>query len=366
MNVYHHRLSLLREKIRSLSLDSLFITTPSNILYTTGIQQLDGSHECSALITHNNFYVFVHSTFLGEAESQIKNGIIVPITHENPLSKYLEKIVKEEEIKTIVFEASDVTVTQFNRLNQVVKNITWKETGGIVEGIRQIKDSQEIEYIRQAAKITDDAFSYILPFVKEGAEEKAVALELELYLKKNSDGLAFPVILASGPGSASPHYTPRRKKIKKGEMILLDFGARIEGYCADMTRMVFIGAADEQYKKAYNTVLRAETKAIDFVIEQYKKGVGTKEIDAVARDYILSNGFPTIPHGVGHAVGIDIHEAPRLSPIDASILKPGMVFTIEPGIYTAGWGGIRIEDLFAWTDKDIEILSKSPKDLIEV
>jgi len=367
MREYHQRLAALRQKIRTLAIDALLVTTPANIFYLTGIVQLEGNRECSALVSEKNFHIFVHSTFFEEGKSQVKNGHVISIDGKHPLAMRLEQIGKKEHVATIGFESSDVSVAQYNRLKQLIKTITWKETVGLVEEIRQKKDANEIDHIREAAKITDDAFAYILPHIKEGVEEKDIALELEMYLKRKSDGLAFAPIVASGVGNASPHYISRRKKIKKGEMVLLDFGAKMSSYCADLTRMVFIGNPDKQYKKIYKTVLQAQEKAIAYVLKKQQEGkIATKDVDEIARSSILKDGYPNIPHGLGHAVGIEIHESPRLSPIDQDMLKPGMVFTIEPGIYIPNWGGVRIEDLLAWSDKGIEVLSRSPKHLLTI
>jgi Xaa-Pro aminopeptidase len=241
--------------------------------------------------------------------------------------------------------------------------VRWQRTKGLVEDLRVIKNETELEDIRKAAKITDCAFDFIKGKIKKGASEKELALELEYFLKKNADEAAFPPIVAFGKNAAIPHYLPtNNQQLTTNNLILLDFGAKIHGYCSDMTRVVFFGEPSSKHKLVYKIVLAAQEEVLK-TLNKYTAISGMK-LDKIARQFIKKHHFPPYPHGLGHGVGLSIHEDPRLKIASKHILRPGMVFTIEPAIYLKGWGGIRIEDLLVIKEKGVEILSRSTKSLV--
>jgi len=215
-----------------------------------------------------------------------------------------------------------------------------------------------------AARIADKAFNRICKLIKPGITERDIALELEFYMKKlGATSTSFTSIVASGERSALPHGTATDKKIKEGEFLTLDFGCVYNGYCSDMTRTVVIGKANERQREIYSVVLEAQEKALKYI----KPGVKGCDVDRVARDIIKEKGFGQyFGHGLGHSLGLEIHESPRLSPTSNDILQEGMVVTDEPGIYIPDFGGVRIEDLVLVTATGFEVLSNSPKELIEL
>lgn len=373
MTNYNRRLKLLQNKLATLHLDALLVTSQTNICYLTGIFPLADARELAALVTHDELYVLVRSTYTQEAIKYAKSGRILEINVSTKLTGHLQTIANANKLAAIGFEGNDLTISTLSQFRKVLPTIDWRETTALVEELRQIKDHEEIASITRAAEITDDAFEFILTRIRPGVSEKDIALKLEFFLKKHAEGIAFTPIVASGIGSASPHYISSAKKIHRGDMVLLDFGAKVDGYCADLTRVVFVGTADEKFKNVYQTVLEAQKQTLDvlarhaeFISASPKKmpETLTKDADTVARQYILDKGYPDIPHGVGHSLGLDIHELPRIAPTDTSVLKSGIVFTIEPGIYLPGWGGVRIEDLMTITSQGIAILSKSTKELL--
>jgi Xaa-Pro aminopeptidase len=222
--------------------------------------------------------------------------------------------------------------------------------------------------------------------IKKGITEKELAYELEYLIKQKGADISFPPIVAFGANSSIPHHQTSDKRLKANSIVLLDFGAKLGSYCSDMTRTIFFGKANNKFKKMYKTVLDAQKKAIEKLShlgggrlarrslgeagmdssEVNSRGIKASVIDKIARDYIIKQGFPTIPHSLGHGIGIEVHEPPRLSPTSKVGLKPGMVFSIEPGIYMPGFGGIRIEDLVVLENKDPRLLTHSPKELIEI
>jgi Xaa-Pro aminopeptidase len=218
--------------------------------------------------------------------------------------------------------------------------------------------------IKKAEAIGDAAFSEILPYIKPGTTELEVAARLEFIMKmKGVQNLSFPSIVASGINSSMPHAVPSQKKIETGDFVTLDFGCTCEGYCSDMTRTVVVGKASDKHKEVYQLVLEAQMAALDFI----KAGYQGKEIDKVARDIIYKAGYEgCFGHGLGHSVGLNVHENPRLSPMEEEIIQEGMTETVEPGIYIKGFGGVRIEDLVVVTGTGCENFTHSPKNLIEL
>ncbi len=225
------------------------------------------------------------------------------------------------------------------------------------------------EKVKKACQITDLAFTYILPKIKLDISEIKLAKEIEGFMKGSGAGIAFPTIVAFGDHTSSVHHPTGRRVLKgRGVFIMLDFGARYKNYCSDMTRTLFLGEASSKQKEIYKIVLKAQQKALRYIKDQLKTGnqIKVAEVDMKARQYILDKGFPTIPHSVGHGVGKKVHEKPKISYKSREILKKGIPFTIEPGIYIKGFGGVRIEDVYVIEGNKVKQLTKSPKELIEI
>ena len=369
------RLTQIQHNLKEHKLDGFLITSQPNIFYLSGIPPLQDAKELTAFITSNNLFVFVYSTYKEEASKYIKHGTLVELSNHVKLTDLVQKIISKENLRCIGFEAYDVTYSFYSSLKKKVQSIDWKPISNLIEKQREIKDEGELTSIEKAVHIADQAFSSILAKIKPGVLEKDIALELEVFLKKNSDGIAFSPIVASGHASASPHHISGNKAIKQGEMVLLDFGAKVNGYCSDITRTIFIGKATQRFRNVYQTVLSAQQKTLDYVRKHYDNiyyhsktdaQILSREVDRVARNYIVEKGYPTIPHGLGHSLGLEIHESPRLSPSSDEVFKQGMVFTIEPGIYIPGWGGVRIEDMVVLEKNSIRLLTQATRTLIEV
>jgi Xaa-Pro aminopeptidase len=231
----------------------------------------------------------------------------------------------------------------------------------MVGTLRLIKDEHELAEIRKAVVIADEACDYIRDVVQTGMSEKEVAWELESYIRTNgAEAVAFNIIVAAGPNGAKPHAVPQDRQIKGGEPIVMDLGARLDGYHSDLTRTICLGEPPGQLREIHGIVLQAQLAAE----EQAKPGMTGREIDAIARDVIAKAGYEEqFGHGLGHGVGLAVHEGPRLSLQSEHVLKPGMLCTIEPGIYLTGWGGVRIEDIVLFKEDGVEVLSKARKEL---
>ena len=223
-------------------------------------------------------------------------------------------------------------------------------------------NSDEIEYMRKAQALTDVTFEYILDYIRPGKTEKAIALEMEFYMRKRgSEGIAFDFIVVSGENTSLPHGTPTDRVVQKGDFITMDFGAKVQGYCADMTRTIAVGAVNDKQKLVYETVLNAQLEAM----KNIKTGAVCKDIDAVARNLIDNAGFKgCFGHSLGHSLGIEVHESPGFNWRDDTLLKSNMLLSVEPGIYLENQFGVRIEDVICVSDNGFENLTKSPKELI--
>jgi len=236
----------------------------------------------------------------------------------------------------------------------------------MIHSSKAVKSPNEISKIESACMLGDKTFSYIMKKIHLGITEKEVALEINSFIKKSGGKPSFPTIVAFGKNSVNIHNVPTNNKLTKNQFILLDFGVKINDYCSDMTRTIFSGKPTTKQKKMYQTVLKAQLKAIqqlnNLVIKQFE--IKAFEIDKIARDHIISKGYPSIPHSLGHGIGKRVHESFRISPKSKNYLKKRMVFSIEPGIYLPDFGGVRIEDLVVLEKTGPRLLTHSPKNII--
>lgn len=274
-------------------------------------------------------------------------------------------ILKKTKVKTVYTETRTLSLSEFFALKKNLSGFLIsddKSQEDYLYSLRSVKTKDELEFMRKAQALTDDTFDYILDYIRQGKTEKAIALEMEFYMRKHgSEGVAFNFIVVSGENSSLPHGTPTERQVKNGDFITMDFGARYNGYCADMTRTVALGEASEKQRLVYDTVLKAQLEALSKI----KVGAVCKEIDAVARNIIDNAGFRgCFGHGLGHSLGIEVHESPSFNLRDTTLLESGMVLSVEPGIYLENEFGVRIEDVVCITDDGYENLTKSPKELI--
>ncbi len=286
------------------------------------------------------------------------------------LFRQIPAILKSLGTKKLGFESVRISHLEYKKMATVIKSrnikVKFVETENVVESLREIKNEEEIGSIKKALLIAESVFRGIQGYVRAGITEKEAAWKIEKGIREaGAESISFPTIVASGPNSALPHAIPSDRKFKKGEPILFDWGAKVDGYCSDISRTIVIGRPDELFRKVYKTVLDAQSLAIKAI----KPGADSRSIDGVARSHIEKMGFKgRFGHSLGHGTGLSIHEQPRLSPLKNSILESQMVFTIEPGIYIPGWGGIRLENMVVVRKNKAEVLNKldSSKYLIGV
>ncbi len=346
-----------REKFETLGIDGLLITDELNRRYMTGFTGTAGV----ALITKDEAIFLTDFRYDEQAREQVLDYEVNIHKSSKGLMENILATTKRLSVKNLGFEASDVSYDFYSKLKEE-SELNLVPTTKFIETFRLIKTEEEIENIRQAAKFSDAAFTHIQGFIRPGVTELEVSNELEDFMKKQgADGGSFKFIVASGHRGALPHGVASEKVIKKGDMVKLDFGALYKGYCSDMTRTLSVGEPNPKLKEIYDIV----NGALQLTLNNIKAGMNAKEIDSIARDYITEKGYGEyFGHGLGHGIGLNIHEDPFFSQDGTDELLPGMVVTIEPGIYIPELGGVRIEDDILIKEDGIEILTHSTKDLI--
>jgi len=335
------------------------IHDPSNMFYLT-----EGySGEGLLFITQQRKAIITDFRYTEQAERQAPDFEVVMIDPDHTQEQRLAELVREGEITEIRVETNYLPVDDFEKLRAALgEEVSCVSLEKAPQKLRQIKTPTEILAIRKACDITTEAFQAILPRIREGMTEKELQIELDFtLLRLGADGNAFNTIIASGENGSLPHAIPGNRRLKTGDMITMDFGAKVGGYCSDMTRTVALGTPTPEMRKVYDTVLRAQSMCEDALAA----GKKCSDIDRLARDYIDRMGYPgRFGHGLGHSVGIDIHEEPRLNTICHDVLKAGIVITVEPGIYIPGLGGVRIENTCLVKENGCVPLTTADKQLI--
>jgi Xaa-Pro aminopeptidase len=358
-NLTINRINRLQKIIQKENLDLLLVTSLPNIRYLCGYTGTNGL----VLISPHEFLFLTDFRYKEQASEQVKYLKVVIAERELILSLPPLSLLKPKRLK-LGFEQNYLSCGTYNKLKALLPNCLLVPTEDLIESLSVKKDQKEIDRIKKAVNITDRVFYEILDFVKPQVREQDLAAEIEYRFKKyGSSAPFFETIVASGKRSALPHGVASSKKIEKGDLVTLDMGAVYDGYTADMTRTVVVGKANKKQKEVYNIVLKAQKQALSKV----KPKIKACDLDKVARDIIKRAGYAKyFGHGLGHGIGGIIHAGPAINPRNQQLLEPGMVITIEPGIYILNWGGVRIEDDVLVTQRGCEVLTKAEKNLIEV
>jgi Xaa-Pro aminopeptidase len=350
------RVERLRGKMAQAGMQAIRISSAVNRRYLSGFSGTSGI----LLITQDKAALLTDFRYRVQA-GQEASGFEI-IEHGQNQNETLAETIKKWGISTLLFEDRHVTYAEHADLAKALAPAELIPAGDMVDELRMVKDPDELAVLKEAAEVADRAFEHILNFIKPGVTELAIAAELEHFMRKQgASGPSFSTIVASGERSAMPHGTASERVIGSGEFVTLDFGAYYKGYCSDLTRTVMVGAPTDRHREIYSIVLEAQQHALDHL----KPGMTGREGDALTRDIITRYGYGEhFGHGTGHGIGMEIHEAPRLSLTSDIVLAPGMVVTVEPGIYLPGFGGVRIEDDVVITETGVQILTRSPKELI--
>ncbi len=349
------KLTKIQRRIEELGLDGLLITSNYNRRYITGFTGSAGA----VLITGEKGLFITDFRYTEQAEKQCIGYEIVKQT--GSIAAEVAALAKKMGLKKIGFEEDHVTFSAYKVFEKEIQ-AELSPVSGEIEKLRLIKDGTEIKILKEAADIADAAFKHILDFIRPGKTELQVSNELEFFMRSlGATSSSFDIIVASGHRSALPHGVASDKVIETGDFVTLDFGAYYKGYVSDITRTIAVGQPSDKLKEIYEIVLEAQLRGVNGI----KPGLTGKEADALTRDYITEKGFGQyFGHSTGHGIGLEVHEGPGLSVKSDIVLEPGMVVTVEPGIYIPGLGGVRIEDDVIITESHNERLTHSPKELI--
>jgi Xaa-Pro aminopeptidase len=366
------RIKRVKAAMKRAGVHALFVTNPKNVKYLTGFKtmlpgevQSFGDPEGFALIHKRRCDFLCDGRYIGGARrlpGVAAQLLEMPVNAQTIAAKIRRLLPRGA--KTLGYESDALLYSDGVELMKKLKDLRRRPAEDLLSGLRICKAPEEVRLIRKAQAITSACFDHIVQFIRLGMTERQVALEIDNFMRTHSEGNSFDPIVAFGETSSQPHYVPDpKRRLKKGQMVLLDFGAVHQGYCGDMTRMVFMGRADARYRKVYNLVLEAQLRCLAAI----KPGRTGHDLDMVVRKTFEENGcLDRFLHGTGHGVGLAIHEGPRIKKDFKTCLRPGMVFSVEPGLYYSGWGGVRIEDLVAVTAKGCVNLTRTPKKLIEL
>ena len=351
-------LERLKNRIAAEELDAVLLLDSYNRHFATGFHSSSGA----VIVTANDAWFITDSRYI-EAATEFAAGRFNVCLHNSahPMNDMIKTIMAEQGVSRLGGESCRLSYDEYTKYEELL-GIKMIGCQAMLDELRAAKNEEELEYMRKAQEITDDVFAYILTFIKPGMTERRVAAELVYQMRlRGADQVSFDPIVVAGHRSSMPHGVPSDNVIQEGDFVTMDFGAAHNGYCSDMTRTVAVGKISEEQEKVYNLVLDAQLAAIDAV----KAGVPCNSIDAVARDMIYGAGYEgKFGHGLGHSLGLEIHENPRFSPLCSDLTEAGIVMSVEPGIYLDGQFGVRIEDIVMVTEDGCEVITKSEKKLI--
>lgn len=340
--------------------DAVLVSDGYNMRYLSGFRGATGY----LYISKKRQVLMTDSRYTTMAKEEAPDFEVQELVTGQTYGQMVNALITEEGAQHVAYEDAYMLCKTYQGLQEACAGKIDISLGDSLDLLRSVKADWELEYLAKAESIGDMAFTHILDVLQPGITELEVAAELEYFMKTHgAENLSFETIVASGPNSAMPHAMPSDRKLEKGDFVTMDYGCLYHGYCSDMTRTVVIGKANDKQKEIYHTVLEAQLSALDAL----KGGVRGCDVDKVARDIIAKAGYGEyFGHGLGHSVGLFIHEEPRLSMLCKETILPNMIQTVEPGIYVPGFGGVRIEDMVVVTEEGYRNLTHSPKELIEL
>ncbi len=345
------RIAKCAAKLRADNLDAILLSNPVNITYLSGFRDAEG---CLLVTSQEELFYFTNFIYEYEAKT-IECWKVIP--SGGNILETIANAIKKLKFHNIGFEAKNIGFLEYEKMRQSFpdKEVNLSQTVNFIENSRMVKSKEEVSFIKKATLITGEALNFAEQVYDRHMTEKDLAIEIEKFLRiKGSNSVAFPTIIAYGKNSALPHHEPKFEKNSENGSVLIDLGAKYYGYCADLTRVFSLGKIPPLFRKVYDIVKKAQ----DLSIKKIKDGVKAKDVDKTAREFISKRGYAKyFGHGLGHGVGLQVHESPYLNPRSNDILKEGMVVTVEPAIYLCGKFGIRIEDMVLVGKSKGEILS---------
>ena len=356
------RLAGLRAVLEDHGVDAMLVSRTANKRYFSGFRLSDAEGPTSGwsgtlLVTRDEALILADSRYTEQAAAEAPGWDIVATS--GPMHEELPLILLRLEISALGMEAAVVPHAEWSALAEAAPGVELHAMDEELVPLRILKTPDEVEAIGRACALTDDCFAHLVDFVKAGMTEREVAWELESYFRANgADGLAFDTIVLAGPRAAMPHGRPSEATVDAGNVLLIDFGCTVDGYRSDMTRTLFVGEVPDDIRRYHDAVREAQQEAIDAIAV----GINGQELDAIARRRLARDGVEPYGHGLGHGIGLETHEPPRLRKSEAYVLEPGMVFSVEPGIYLPGVTGIRIEDIVVLEASGPRMLTNSPRE----
>lgn len=357
------RLEGVRKRLREDKAHAAVVSMPSNLRYLTAFDGvIDHGINAACVVTEDAARFYTDSRYIEAAAAAAEGGPWDVVLQKENLYIELCEQLQSEEVTSLLLE-SGVPYGRFKFVSEQFRGAV-RMVDSLVETMRQIKEPEEVERIAAAAAIADKAFEHILGFMKPGVTEREIALELEFHMRRNgSEEMPFDPIVAGGPNGARPHAIPGDRPLQPGDLVVLDFGAKVGGYCSDMTRTVGISRVADEQRSIYSAVLEANEAGLTAV----RAGRPCVEVDLAAREVLQRRGYGELfTHGLGHGVGIDVHEMPTVGPRSTQSLRHDSVVTVEPGVYVSGLAGVRIEDLVLVKESGPQLLTHAPKELIEL
>lgn len=356
--MHKERLSRLRTILAAEGVEGLLVTQATNRKYMSGFTGSSGV----LLIAADRALLL--SDFRYKTQAPAQAPAFEFVEHGASIIDSVKTAAAELGIRRLAFEAHEMNVATFNKYKAAIGDLEFVPAGEWIERLRMAKDAGELAIMRDAAKLADKTFEHMIGLLQPGMKELDVALEIEFFMRHHgATSSSFDTIVASGERSALPHGVASDRVLQTGEFVKLDFGAYYRGYCSDITRTVMLGKPTARHREIYDIVKKAQQATLEGI----RPGMTGKQADAIARDIIKSHGYGDLfGHGTGHGLGMEIHEAPRLSVTGDIVLEPGMTVTVEPGIYIPGFGGVRIEDDVVITETGVEILTHASKDFIVI
>ncbi len=354
------RLERLRQRIRQAGADALLVVYRPHLLYLTGFTGDAGM----LLVAAEQAWLFTDGRFALQLREELVAGVH-PVLVRGPLLRAVGLHLRKHPLRRVAVETAYLSVGSYEQLRQAAGNrVRWIGVQGWIEGMRRLKDAIEIARIRQAAAVVDRVFEEVLPLLRPGMREVDVAAEVEYRMRRHgAQGPAFETIVAAGTYSARPHARPRERALEPNQLVVLDMGAILGHYCSDLTRTVYLGRAPMHIRQWYGAVRQAQQAAVAAV----RPGVQAAAVDRAARQVLHRHGLAKLfVHSTGHGIGLEIHEEPRLGRGQRTLLRAGMVVTVEPGIYEPQTGGIRIEDDVLVTERGAELLTAAPREFLEL
>jgi len=347
----------LRKLLKKTEAEALLVTSEPNVTYLTGFTG-DSSY---LLLTQKDEVLLSDKRYTTQLEEECPDLKLEVRGPDVKMLEHLGKLAKRMKLKQLAFESHQVTVATHGELQKQLPKTELVPTKGLVEQLRIVKDKEEVQAIRDAIQCAQRTFEVIRAALRPEQTEKQVADQIEHHVRLfGGECTSFPPIVAVGPRAALPHARPGTPKIREDDFVLVDWGARVRGYASDLTRILVTGKISPKLEKVHGVVAGAQAAAIAAI----RHGASIKDVDAAARDYITKAGYgKQFGHGLGHGIGLQIHEAPRMGPKEDAPLKEGMVVTVEPGVYLPGWGGVRLEDDVLVTRNGARVLSDTPKEL---